>query len=199
MPRATTIQLQTRRVESPNIRNPQPVHKQSNRSTAERKTHSMEPDIPVVTGVYAAEVPTAPMAPPQPPAELSATARKILQDQGYTEGLLEALETNKLAFLSSIWVVDNSGSMQTRDGQRIVEKRGGFTFVQSSRWQEMQQTVDYHCQMASLLQTPTTFRMLNDPGRVAGPQVFSIGTVNPDQDLAVAQTTMDNAQPAGVT
>ena len=89
--------------------------------------------------------------------------------------------------------------MQTRDGQRIVEKRGGFTFVQSSRWQEMQQTVDYHCQMASLLQTPTTFRMLNDPGRVAGPQVFSIGTVNPDQDLAVAQTTMDNAQPAGVT
>ena len=66
----------------------------------------------------------------------------------------------------------------------------------------MQQTVDYHAQMAALLQSPTTFRMLNDPGRVAGPQQFSIadkGSKQIDHDLAVAQQVMMHAQPGGVT
>lgn len=163
----------------------------------------MEPEIPVLTGLHepvqAQAVPVQPVL--LPPTTLSSSARKVLKEQGYTDGLVEAIETNKLAFVSSIWVVDNSGSMQTRDGQRLVEqpRNNGYKFVQCSRWQEMQQTVDYHCQMAALLESPTTFRMLNDPGRVAGPQVFSIGPTNTDHDLMVAQTTMDNAQPAGVT
>lgn len=164
------------------------------------------------------------LLPLQDSEPLRLSAIKILQEQGYTQGLADALNQNKRAFPLSIWVVDNSGSMTTNDGHRIVEQsinnnNGILKFVTCSRWREMQQTVDYHVQMAALLGAPTTFRMLNDPGRLAGPQQFSILTSNYtqcqeqqqkqtqipeysnnlDHELAVAQQVMLNAQPGGVT
>ena len=72
-----------------------------------------------------------------------------------------------------------------------------------TRWKEMQETVEYHAQMAALLQSPTVFRLLNDPGRVVGPQQFSVAERDPtqflDEDLAVATSTIQNAAPGGVT
>jgi hypothetical protein len=92
---------------------------------------------------------------------LSSTTVRSLQDQGFTRGLAEALQTNKRAFPLSIWIVDNSGSMATRDGHRFVEttQSSSVKIVECTRWAEMQQTVNYHVQMAALLQSPTVFRM----------------------------------------
>jgi Mg-chelatase subunit ChlD len=155
-----------------------------------------------------------PMAPPTAPSAINDSpldnmqVRQMLQQQGYTTGLIEALRRNKLAYAQSIWVVDNSGSMQTRDGHRIVSGKtseSALKFVECSRWAEMQQTVDYHAQMAALLHAPTTFRLLNDPGRVCGPQIFSIAVPDPagnsqiDEELSIAVSTMQNTQPGGVT
>jgi hypothetical protein len=172
-----------------------------------------EPYIPVLTGVQV-------MAPAMPiwqvehqqqqqqqqqqqpyqqtaAAVLSESSRSVLMGQGYTTGLIEAMENNcKRAFSHSIWVVDNSGSMQTLDGQRIVVTNQKYKFVETTRWSEMQQTVDYHAQLAALLEFTTTFRLLNDPGRVAGPQVFAVTGLD---DLPVAQRTMEQCQPGGVT
>lgn len=131
-----------------------------------------------------------------------------LTAQGYSRGLVQALQMNKQAFALAFWIIDNSGSMQTRDGHRIVEQsRGASTtaalkFADCTRWAEMQQMVDYHATLAALLQAPTVFRMLNDPGRLAGPQQFSIandGIGNIDHELAVATAVMQNSQPGGVT
>jgi len=179
-----------------------------------------DPDIPLAYGVplpppqaSAPVMPTGAGAHHLPPGAanpnndqpLSASTIQLLLEQGYTTGLAQALQKNKQAFAQSIWIVDNSGSMQTEDGQRIVPYHGAYKFVHSTRWTEMVETVDYHSQLAALLQSPTTFRLLNDPGRVAGPQQFSIAAENRqgadaiDSDLAVAQQTMANAQPGGVT
>jgi len=174
-----------------------------------------DPDIPLAYGTAVPMAPPAPTAPgfdasaPQAPPPnnnepLSASTIATLREQGYTTGLALALEKNKLAFAKSIWIIDNSGSMQTRDGQRIVtDHRGAYKFVESSRWAEMVETVDYHAQLAAMIKAPTTFRLLNDPGRVAGPQTFSIAEYGNnsdiDHELAVAQQTMSNAQPGGVT
>lgn len=202
-----------------------------------------DPEIPVLTGLdvlpVAMGVPTAPPenafyeeAPPESApammmprqqqetsAKLPETARQGLAAQGFTAGLIEALENNcKRAFTNSIWIVDNSGSMQTQDGKRIVlttsstghhhhdnhhhksafggSSDGTYKFVPCTRWAEMQQTVDYHAQLAALLEFPTTFRLLNDPGRMVGPAVF---TVTSSYDLATAQSTMEQCQAAGVT
>uniref|UniRef100_A0A7S3DN03 VWFA domain-containing protein n=1 Tax=Entomoneis paludosa TaxID=265537 RepID=A0A7S3DN03_9STRA len=184
-----------------------------------------DPDIPIAYGTPIAP-PITPSAPPdrnlqsatqinggrssrillprQEFTELDERQIQMLMDQGYTRGLAESLRRNKLALPLSIWIVDNSGSMNHRDGHRIVEtsKQNQVKFVNCTRWAEMQQTVEYHAQMAALLQSPTVFRMLNDPGRTVGPQQFSIaerGAKFIDEDLATAQQTMSNACPGGVT
>jgi hypothetical protein len=154
--------------------------------------------------------PSAPGGPGWSPNELerSEITRPLL-DLGYTNGLIEALIVNKQAFAQSIWVVDNGGSMNARDGHRMVQGKsstGTLKFVECSRWTEMQQTVEYHAQMAALLRAPTIFRLLNDPSRIWGPQIFSIAvTADPvgksavDEELSIAIATMQNTQPSGVT
>lgn len=141
----------------------------------------------------------------QQPRTLSASARSVLTEQGYTNGLQQALLLNQRAFTGAYWIVDNSGSMSTPDGHRILPKKknhNAFTFASCTRWRELQDTVDYHAQLAFLLQAPTYFRLLNDPGAAAGPQYWSIAantSANLDSELALAQSTMLNTQPSGVT
>jgi hypothetical protein len=135
---------------------------------------------------------------------MSDTVFQTLKEQGFTRGLAEALMRNKLAFPLNFWIVDNSGSMNKIDGHRFVEtkKKTSVKFIECTRWAEMQQTCDYHAQMAALLKNPTVFRMLNDPGRLVGPQQFSLcerGDAFIDQDLQIAQSTILNASPNGVT
>jgi Mg-chelatase subunit ChlD len=131
--------------------------------------------------------------------------RTTLQAQGYTSGLIHAISQNNVTFPLRIWVVDNSGSMATGDGHRMVEtadRTAGIRYVGCSRWAEIQETVTYHAQIAALLNAPTVFRLLNDPGRTAGPQQFGIGERGPDhlaEDLNVALATIRNASPSGVT
>jgi hypothetical protein len=136
--------------------------------------------------------------------ELSNTEISTLHAQGYSNGLIQALSRNTLAFPIRIWVVDNSGSMSMGDGHRIVEttKANNVRVIQCSRWTELQEAVIYHAQMAALLEAPTVFRLLNDPGRAVGPQQFSVaekGKKFLQDDLQVAQTTMKRVSPSGVT
>jgi hypothetical protein len=87
---------------------------------------SLRDDVPVPMAPLPAM--TAPSAPCETtsdswsPHEIDRDAiSKPLLEQGFTNGLIEALMVNRQAFAQSIWVVDNSGSMQTRDGHRIVQ------------------------------------------------------------------------------
>ena len=97
--------------------------------------------------------------------EITNRTIELLMEQGYTRGLAESLRRNKMAFPLSIWIVDNSGSMQHQDGHRILQqgnnkkkKKNQIKFVPCTRWSEMQQTVEYHALMAGQLQSPTIFR-----------------------------------------
>jgi hypothetical protein len=151
-----------------------------------------------------------PMAPPEPGVSMRAvlpppdesTYRSVLLGQGYTLGLIRAMQISRSSFAHTYWVVDNSGSMQTVDGHRIVEtmKTGLLNFVECSRWKELVETADYNANLAALVHIPTTFRLLNHPGIAAGPQIFSIATNHSiDHDLAVAVNTLQNSEPSGVT
>jgi len=180
-----------------------------------RKPDCNDPDIPV----YATAVMDAVMPPPRT-LNKDRSSRVILpklkskvmsnieinamREQGFTTGLARAMTQNNATFPLRIWVIDNSGSMNRPDGHRLVESatRKDVKVVSCTRWTEIQQTVDYHVQMAALLQAPTVFRLLNDPGRAVGPQQFSVGENGPDNldhEVALAQSVMLNANPAGVT
>mmetsp|Transcript_23082 Transcript_23082/g.48360 ORF Transcript_23082/g.48360 Transcript_23082/m.48360 type:complete len:410 (-) Transcript_23082:94-1323(-) len=143
---------------------------------------------------------------PQQPSskQLNSDEISALKDQGYTSGLIKSISRNNTAFPLRIWVVDNSGSMTTVDGHRIIQtsNSNNVRFVNCSRWAEIQETVEYHAQMAALLEAPTVFRLLNDPGRLIGPQQFSVAERDPDfirEDLSIALNTIKSASPSGVT
>lgn len=90
------------------------------------------------------------------------------------------------------------------DGHRIAESLSSnvVKLVNCSRWSELQQTVEYHAQIAGLMRAPTVFRLLNDPGRIVGPQQFSIAERGSDQieeDLSIAMKTIAQVSPSGCT
>lgn len=113
---------------------------------------------------------------------LSEVQIKKLMEQGYTRGLAESLNQTKDAFALRIWIVDNSGSMQQNDGHRIVGdfKGGKLRMVDCSRWDEIRNCVEYHVRMASLLNAPTRFRLLNHP---------NLGNISPNFSVAENSTS----------
>ena len=70
-----------------------------------------------------------------------------------------------------------------------------------SRWEEIQETVIYHSQMAAVLNSRTKFRLLNDPGPSVGLQEFSVAEAGSDvdQDIRQARLVINRAKPDGVT
>uniref|UniRef100_A0A7S1GJZ3 VWFA domain-containing protein n=1 Tax=Cyclophora tenuis TaxID=216820 RepID=A0A7S1GJZ3_CYCTE len=124
----------------------------------------------------------------------------VLMDQGFTRGLAQSLAANNEVFQYRIWVVDNSGSMNQPDGHRIVDTIDNTTvkIVEATRWEEIRECVNYHVKAARLLNAPTTFRLLNDPGRLVGPQQFGVAET-PDQDEHEVMRIMQKVHPTGST
>jgi hypothetical protein len=95
--------------------------------------------------------------------------------------------------------------MMKDDGNRLVKTNRGsapYKMVSCSRWKEIQEAVTYHLQIAALLEAPTTFCLLNNPGAHIGPQEFSIATTTSDMiqsELDVARRVMERGTPTGVT
>lgn len=140
------------------------------------------------------------------PKDVDENAVKKLKQQGFTTGLAHSLSKNNKSFPLRIWVVDNSGSMQTSDGHRIIPSKStdDVRFAQCTRWAELKDNVGYHTEMAALLQAPTIFRFLNDPGVDVGDQQFSIAenSTSPAdimRDVQNATSIMRRALPGGVT
>jgi len=172
----------------------------------------MEPDIPVAIPVpFQADFSQAnaydfkeETCPPIRPSELDGDQLEFLSEEGFPKGLSSTLSEACSIFALRIWVVDNSGSMSNNDGKRLVheEKYNSVMSIRCTRWSELQETVTYHAKLAAAMKAPTIFRLLNDPGYAAGPQMFSIaerGEGMIDHDLQIAVTTIDNARPTGAT
>eukprot|EP00586_Coscinodiscus_wailesii_P000364 CAMPEP_0172487286 /NCGR_PEP_ID=MMETSP1066-20121228/16314_1 /TAXON_ID=671091 /ORGANISM="Coscinodiscus wailesii, Strain CCMP2513" /LENGTH=395 /DNA_ID=CAMNT_0013253807 /DNA_START=73 /DNA_END=1260 /DNA_ORIENTATION=- len=140
-----------------------------------------------------------------PRQEIDKRQLQDLKDQGFTTGLAKSLFDNVQTFPLRIWILDNSGSMAACDGHRFVETRSRkapVKMVSCTRWNELQETVEYHARIAGLLRAPTTFRLLNDPGLGAGQQEFSISQTGDEmipQDIKKANDIMRRSAPRGIT
>eukprot|EP00934_Nitzschia_sp_Nitz4_P001002 Nitzschia sp. Nitz4//scaffold33_size148984//77866//81653//NITZ4_002931-RA/size148984-snap-gene-0.26-mRNA-1//-1//CDS//3329548436//1002//frame0 len=136
--------------------------------------------------------------------ELTDSDRASLLYQGYPTGLIESMMVSTEVFPLRIWVVDNSGSMNTADGHRIVHhtSRSHVRLVDCTRWAELKQTVEYHIEIASVTKAPTVFRLLNNPGCGEGFQRFSIGERGAEhiiEDVANANKVISTVPPTGCT
>merc|ERR1719330_892343 len=136
-------------------------------------------------------------------SELSSSQIKELVGQGFSEGLAKSFTQTLKEFPLRIWVIDNSGSMQKTDGHRIISgTNSDVKIVNSTRWNEIKETVEYHIQLSALLRAPTSFRLLNHPGAHIGSQQFDIcqmGSDNIPSEVSKAMSIMSRVRPGGVT
>ena len=142
--------------------------------------------------------------PPRSP-KLGKDQYEAMRDLGFSKGMAESLSQSISEFALRIWIVDNSGSMAQNDGHKLIKdssRISGTRSVPCSRWEELQDTVEYHADLAAHMKAPTSFRLLNPPGMLVGPQKFSIaqnGDSNIPEDLNIAKGTMAAARPGGAT
>eukprot|EP00588_Corethron_pennatum_P017851 CAMPEP_0194306196 /NCGR_PEP_ID=MMETSP0171-20130528/3430_1 /TAXON_ID=218684 /ORGANISM="Corethron pennatum, Strain L29A3" /LENGTH=384 /DNA_ID=CAMNT_0039057929 /DNA_START=97 /DNA_END=1248 /DNA_ORIENTATION=- len=139
--------------------------------------------------------------PVQEPSELTPSLISQLNHCGLTKGLAMALRENALVFPLRVWIIDNSGSMNMVDGHRIVEssRTRQIKIVEATRWEQVLESVNYHAQMASFMNAPTTFRLLNRNARIPKHE-FTIAQngYNPSE-VSEVRSFMSRLSPGGMT
>ena len=160
-------------------------------------------DFPItINNATVVAVPCSTTALPSVPVSskpISPSSERQLKDQGFTTGLIESIGNNKNAFPIRIWVVDNSGSMSTPDGHRLARTSNDVVrLLDCTRWAEIQDTVSYHARMATLLEAPTSFRLLNP---ACGKKEFSVAERpnHMQEDLSFVLHNVRQLSPMGVT
>uniref|UniRef100_A0A061S034 Uncharacterized protein n=1 Tax=Tetraselmis sp. GSL018 TaxID=582737 RepID=A0A061S034_9CHLO len=123
---------------------------------------------------------------------------------GLSKVLLSGATTVPIRF----WIVDNSGSMATDDGTRLVPSSsapGNFNTVRSTRWEELRDVILLHARLAEALKSRIDIHLLNNPRSTQAPQFLSLGStscecpsVSSASNLQQLLTAL-NTQPTGTT
>ena len=102
-------------------------------------------------------------------------------------GLAKSVSLNNTIFPLRIWVVDNSGSMQKDDGNRIIlSNSGNIKIAKCTRWEEIKECVEYHSQMAGLLEAETWFRVRLELSKLH----FQVGNITISFDTLIFSFTI---------
>jgi len=109
-----------------------------------------------------------------------------------------------MGFALRIWVVDNSGSMNLRDGHCVADgsTNDNIKMIPCTRWGEIRECVEYHIRMAELLDAPTRFRFLNHPGSsILLTKEISVGDTTSPKSMTAksAIDVLNRVQPLGCT
>ena len=105
------------------------------------------------------------------------SAMKYLSDNGVCAGLQESFCKMDERIAMRFFICDDSGSMTINDGQKVVQRKDGSqTMLQCTRWDELRDSLYFHCGLAAAANTPCEFRFLN------GPQSVVVGDKDSDPD-----------------
>jgi len=94
--------------------------------------------------------------------------------------------------------------MKKSDGHRIIptNDRNKVKMTNCTRWEEIQECLEYHINLVGLIQAPTRFRLLNKPGGKRQQFTIAEDLSNPDGILRDVQDALDiirNTRPGGCT
>lgn len=168
---------------------------------------------PVVEGVLVGAVATsAPdtQAEAPPPVE-RADALNALVAKGFPRGLAQQVADSVDSFPIRLWVVDNSGSMQSADGSRMVQVpggRGAVRMVKATRWAELCDTVNHAAELSEAIGARTDFMLINRPHSgvkhmTIGSAAGAVPTLPIEQgkplDAASMRQMLDEIDPSGGT
>jgi hypothetical protein len=133
---------------------------------------------------------------PPPPVRLDETAaRAFLGALGFPVGLQSALIDGLARTPARFFLLDDSGSMTTNDGMRVIDHCSddyhNKSWAKCSRWDELADMARFHVQLAREAKAPTEFRYLNSlpPTRIGfgGGGSSSDGVDLGVNDMAVAR------------
>ena len=115
------------------------------------------------------------------------------------EGIAEQFVASSETFAVRYFIVDNSGSMCTDDGHRVVSSAGRTGMVSCSRWEEIGCSLSWLSKVANALKAYTEFRLLNAPAN-GSPQVVRVGLSDvSEKQQEDAVEAMVNSPPCGKT
>eukprot|EP00934_Nitzschia_sp_Nitz4_P004053 Nitzschia sp. Nitz4//scaffold12_size214221//202391//203670//NITZ4_001539-RA/size214221-augustus-gene-0.15-mRNA-1//1//CDS//3329535137//4043//frame0 len=130
-----------------------------------------------------------------------------LVEQGFTPALARSvLISRSKEFLPlTIWLVDNSSSMNNPDGKKLLStaSQHDVRVAACTRWEELIETINYHAQLSALLEAPTKFILLNAPKATTScPQELSVAERGPEmiqEDLRTIRNNLGSVSPSGPT
>ena len=89
--------------------------------------------------------------------------RNFLQKYGWPEGLQEAMVKSCLKMPVRFFITDDSGSMLTNDGNRIVGSDSRKKkLIKCTRWSELTQSLRFMAELSEAAHAPSEFRLLNN-------------------------------------
>lgn len=145
-----------------------------------------------------ADVPMGTIATGVPVAARVVAPPATLASKGFPAGLYGMLQSSVQAFPIRFVVVDNSGSMNSGDGSRLMkDSQGNYKVLRATRWQELCDTLISLSEISTSLGARTDFHLLN-PGTSSatppgGGQYLSLCT-DAYGFVTAAGATVDHAQ-----
>lgn len=122
-----------------------------------------------------------------------------LRSQGFTIGLARTLIKNTDDFPARIWLVDNSASMNSADGHRVVQNTDHkVSNICCTRWEEVTATLMWHASFSIKMEAPTAVRLIQAPSMGFPQQVGIASAVNVEESADLSRLAqMLHQQPAG--
>ena len=139
----------------------------------------------------------------------AAGAKRFLAKHNWSRGMQECLLTSCKKIPMRFFIVDDSGSMATNDGNRIVRtntedideghgvsgkmKNHKAKMIKCTRWAELTESLRFLAELSEVAQAPSEFRLLNG----ADPVIVGLGDDN-KEGLEFTKEVL-NEDPAGQT
>ena len=123
-----------------------------------------------------------------------AGARAYLSKHAWPRGMQEVFLKSIRKIPIRFFLIDDSGSMSTNDGKKILRSGPGKAkMISCTRWSELTDALNFHIELSEAAQAPCEFRLLNG----ADPVIVGLGDDN-GEGLAFAKEVLAEA-PAGQT
>jgi len=88
-------------------------------------------------------------------------AKPYLKQHEWPDGLQNSLFNSCKKIPIRFFIVDDSGSMGTTDGKRVVGTGTKAKVIDCTRWSEVTASLIFHAEIAEKMGAPTEFRLLN--------------------------------------
>ena len=88
--------------------------------------------------------------------------REYLFSLHWSTGCIEQFLKEARGCPKRFFLIDDSGSMMTKDTHHLTKMQGVWSTEKTTRWVELVETVHFHAKLAHISQWPTEFRFLNN-------------------------------------